>query len=37
MATLRAYISYAPANLIFVERIAADLSARSIQASWIAA
>ncbi len=32
MATLRAYISYAPANLIFVERIAADLSARSIQA-----
>ncbi|NOG50950.1 MAG: toll/interleukin-1 receptor domain-containing protein [Chloroflexi bacterium] len=29
---LRAYISYAPANLIFVERIAADLSARSIQA-----
>lgn len=32
MATLRAYISYAPANLIFVERIAADLTACSIQA-----
>ncbi|MBK9125750.1 MAG: TIR domain-containing protein [Chloroflexi bacterium] len=32
MPTLRAYISYAPANLTFVERIAADLTARSIQA-----
>lgn len=32
MAKLRAYISYAPANLTFVERIAADLTARSIEA-----
>lgn len=31
MAKLRAYISYAPANLTFVERIAADLTARSIE------
>ena len=32
MAKLRAYISYAPANLTFVERITADLTARSIEA-----
>lgn len=31
MAKLRAYISYAPANLTFVERIAADLTARMIE------